>query len=136
MIVWHLPRYHDIKVSRNGCCQVLKRNKLNRLSDNIEKRSRYKFMRFDKKVPGHHAQVDVKFLFFKDEDGQRIYIKPATPRLNGKVERSHLTDKRAFYQVLDDDGDVNLRQKLGQWEDYYNFLRPHQHMQEKRLMKC
>lgn len=29
MIVWHLQRYHDIKVSRNGCYQVLKRNKLN-----------------------------------------------------------------------------------------------------------
>ena len=82
-------------------------------------------MRFDNKVLGHHAQVDVKFLFFKDEDGQRIYIKPATPRLNGKVERSHLTDKRAFYPMLKDDGDVNLRQELGQWADYYNFLRPH-----------
>ena len=29
-------------------------------------------MRFDKKVSCHHAQVDVKFLFFKDEEGQRI----------------------------------------------------------------
>jgi transposase InsO family protein len=25
---------------------------------------------------------------------EHVYIKPATPRLNGKVERSHLTDKR------------------------------------------
>lgn len=23
-------------------------------------------------MPGHHVQVDVKFLFFKDESGQRI----------------------------------------------------------------
>jgi transposase InsO family protein len=56
---------------------------------------------------------------------QHIYIKPATPRLNGKVERSHLTDQREFYQVLDYTGDVNLRKKLAQWEAYYNFLRPH-----------
>lgn len=54
-----------------------------------------------------------------------VYIKPAIPRLNGKVERSHLNDKREFYQMLDYDGDVDLRQKLGQWEDYYNYLRPH-----------
>ena len=46
-IVWHLQRYHDIKVSRNGCYQVLKRNKLNRLPENIKKRSRNKFTRFD-----------------------------------------------------------------------------------------
>ena len=71
-MVWHLQRYHDIEVSRHGCYQVLKRNRLNRLPENIKKRLRNKFTRFDKKVPGHHVQVDVKFLFFKDEDGQRI----------------------------------------------------------------
>ena len=27
--------------------------------------------------------------------------------------------------MLDYNGDVDLRQKLGQWEDYYNYLRPH-----------
>ena len=195
MIVWHLRRYHDITISRNGCYRVLVRNKLNRLPENIKKRSRSKFMRYEKKVPGHHVQVDVKFLFFKDEGGHRIkrfqytaiddctriralkiyeqhnqsssidfinyvvekfpfriktirtdnghefqtkfqwhvsdlgmlhvYIKPATPRLNGKVERSHLTDQREFYQILDYKDDVNLREKLAQWESYYNFLRPH-----------
>ena len=72
MIVWHLQRYHDIKVSRNGCYQVLKRNKMNRLPENIKKRSRNKFTRYEKKVPGHHVQGDVKFLFFNDESGQRI----------------------------------------------------------------
>ena len=72
MMVWHLQRYHDITVSRSGCYQVLKRNKLNRLPENIKKRARNKFTRFDKKVLGHHVQVDVKFLCFKGEDGQRI----------------------------------------------------------------
>ncbi len=65
-----------------------------------------------------------------------VYIKPATPRLNGKVERSHLTDKREFYQMLDYDGDVDLRQKLEQWADDYNDLRPHSAHAEKHLMKC
>lgn len=51
---------------------ALVRNKLNRLPENIKKRSRSKFMRYEKKVPGHHVQIDVKFLFFKDEDDHRI----------------------------------------------------------------
>lgn len=195
VIVWHLERYHGIKISRNGCYQVLLRNGLNRLPENIKKRSRSKFKRYEKKVPGHHVQIDVKFLFFKDSDGKRIkrfqytaiddctriralriyekhnqqssidflnhvvdkfpfrikmirtdnghefqskfhwhaddlglihaYIKPGTPRLNGKVERSHLTDKKEFYQLLEYTDDVDLKKKLNQWEDYYNFIRPH-----------
>ena len=71
-MVWHLQRYHDITISRRVCYQVLKRNKLNRLHENIKKHSRNKFTRLDKKVPGHHVQVNVKFLFFKGEDGQCI----------------------------------------------------------------
>jgi transposase InsO family protein len=45
--------------------------------------------------------------------------------LNGKVERSHLTDQREFYQLLSYKDDVDLNQKLDQWEKYYNFYRPH-----------
>jgi transposase InsO family protein len=56
---------------------------------------------------------------------QHAYIKPASPRLNGKVERSHLTDKREFYQCLEYKDDVDLVNKLAQWESYYNYLRPH-----------
>ena len=60
---------------------------------------------------GHEFQT--KFHWHVSDLGMlHFYIKPATPRLNGKVERSHLTDKREFYQMLDYDGDVNLRQKL------------------------
>jgi transposase InsO family protein len=32
---------------------------------------------------------------------RHIYIKPATPRLNGKVERSHRIDNEEFYRLLD-----------------------------------
>lgn len=28
------------------------------------------------------------------------YIKPSTPRLNGKVERSHRIDEEEFYRML------------------------------------
>ena len=57
-----------------------------------------------------------------------VYIKPATPRLNGKVERSHRIDAEEFYRmlegvVIDDTGLFNER--LQEWEDFYNFNRPH-----------
>jgi transposase InsO family protein len=146
-------------------------------------------------VPGHHVQVDVKFLDFEAEEGGRIpyfqytaiddatriralkiyerhtqqnaidfvdyviakfpfrintvrtdnghefqakfhwhledigirhaYIKPGTPRLNGKVERSHGTDQREFYQLLTYKDDVDLHAKLAEWEAFYNYHRPH-----------
>jgi transposase InsO family protein len=45
--------------------------------------------------------------------------------LNGKVERSHLTDEREFYQLLTFTDDVDLNKKIEQWEQFYNFDRPH-----------
>jgi len=30
------------------------------------------FKRYEKQMPDHHVQVDVKFLFFKDAQGNRI----------------------------------------------------------------
>jgi len=169
MIVWHLERYHDIKISPNGCYRVLVRNKLNRLPENIKKRSRNQFKSNEKKVPGHHVKIDVKFLFFNNKQGKRIkrfqytaiddctriralkiytqhtqvssidflnyvvdkfpfrikmirtdnghkfqtkfhwhvgdlgmihaYIKLGTPRFNGKVNLSHLTDQLEYYTM-------------------------------------
>lgn len=56
------------------------------------------------------------------------YIKPRTPRLNGKVERSHRIDAEEFHRLLDgvviDDAQV-FNDKLQEWEDFYNFNRPH-----------
>lgn len=65
---------------------MLKRNKLNQLPEN-KKRSRNKFTRYEKKVPGLHVQVDVKFLFFKDNDGNRIkrFQYTAIPAQAGKT---------------------------------------------------
>jgi transposase InsO family protein len=57
-----------------------------------------------------------------------VYIKPRTPRLNGKVERSHRIDAEEFYRLLEGQviDDTNLfSQKLQEWEDYYNYHRPH-----------
>jgi transposase InsO family protein len=59
---------------------------------------------------------------------QHVYIKPATPRLNGKVERSHRIDAEEFYRMLSgvvvDDAEL-FNEKLQEWERFYNFERPH-----------
>ena len=193
-ISWYLMRYHGIKVSPAGVWCVLKRNGLNRLPQNQRKRSMEQFKRYEKQVPGHRIQVDVKFLFFTDKGGKRIkryqytaiddatraralriyrrhnqknaidfvdymrnefpfrihtiqtdnghefqaqfhwhcddlgirhiYIKKASPHLNGKVERSHLTDQQEFYQLLEYKGDIDIAKKLRQWELFYNCHRP------------
>jgi transposase InsO family protein len=57
-----------------------------------------------------------------------VYIKPATPRLNGKVERSHRIDQEEFYRMLEgvviDDTEL-FNDRLREWETFYNFNRPH-----------
>lgn len=62
-------------------------------------------------------------------DIRHVYIRPASPHLNGKVERSHRIDEQEVYQMLDQSGvsdDIHLfNEKLGEWEDYYNYHRPH-----------
>jgi len=63
-----------------------------------------------------------------DKGIDHVYIKPRTPRLNGKVERSHRIDAEEFYRLLDGVtiDDVGLfNTKLQEWEDYYNYHRPH-----------
>lgn len=52
-------------------------------------------------------------------------IRPGTPRLNGKVERSHGTDKEEFYQMMEYKNDVDLEKKIREWENFYNYTRPH-----------
>lgn len=54
-----------------------------------------------------------------------VYIRPRSPNLNGKVERSHLTDQLEFYPLLGYNDDVDLAEKLVTWEEYYNVHRPH-----------
>jgi hypothetical protein len=57
-----------------------------------------------------------------------VYIRPATPRLNGKVERSHRIDADEFYRLLEgvviDDSGL-FAERLREWENFYNFDRPH-----------
>lgn len=50
--------------------------------------------------------------------------KPASPHLNGKVERSQRTDKEEFYSTAD----LNLNtltDEIAEWQFYYNWQRTH-----------
>src|SRR6185436_13707368 len=76
------------------------------------------------------AEFQSRFHWYLDRlDIRHVYIRPRTPRLNGKVERSYRVDDQEFYQLLDKDvitDDIHLfNDKLREWEDYYNYHRPH-----------
>jgi transposase InsO family protein len=193
-IKYYLERYHGIKVSESTVSRVLKSHGVERLPKTAPRRALHT-QRYAKTVPGHHVQVDVKFLQLKDQAGKTVkryqytaiddatriralqiypehtqqraiqfmdyvverfpfristirtdrghefqalfhwhvedqgmcdvYIKPQTPQLNGKVERSHRTDQIEFYQLLTYTDDVDLNAKLKAWENFYNYDRPH-----------
>lgn len=193
-IAWYLKRYHEIKISCSSVCRILRRNGMQRLPKKVGRRAVHT-KRYAKKVPGHHIQIDVKFLTLKKQGKHRVrryqytaiddatriralkiydrhnqkssidfidyvvekfpfrintvrtdrghewqakfhwyvedkgirhvYIKPRTPQLNGKVKRSLRTDQDEFYQILNYTDDVDLGKKLAEWENFYNFGRPH-----------
>jgi len=74
----------------------------------------------------HGHEFQAKFHWNLADQGIRhVYIKARTPQLNGKVERSHRTDQQEFYQLLRYKGDVELEARLADWENFYNYQRPH-----------
>jgi transposase InsO family protein len=193
-ITWYLERYHGVETSCSTVYRTLVRQGLRHLPKNVGRRAIHT-RRYAKQVPGHHIQVDVKFLSLQAADGSKVrrfqytaiddatriralkiyrrhnqtsaidfvdhviekfpfrihtirtdrghefqalfhwhvedkgirhvYIKPRTPQLNGKVERSHRSDQEEFYQLLTYTDDVDLNEKLAEWERFYNYDRPH-----------
>ncbi|MEM2914703.1 MAG: integrase core domain-containing protein [Candidatus Bathyarchaeia archaeon] len=64
--------------------------------------------------------------YFLDKGIEHRYIKPHTPRLNGKVERSHRIDEEEFYCMLQGvviDNSKLFNEKLQAWKNFYNFQR-------------
>lgn len=57
-------------------------------------------------------------------------IKPRSPHLNGKVERSQRTDLDEFYSTINIK-DPDLKNKLAEWEFYYNWHRNHSSLGNK-----
>lgn len=168
-IAMYLKRYHDVTISKSGVWRILNRLNMGRLPTS---------QRYEKQLPGHRVQIDVKFIeplasmpqgrrggrnkyfqFTAIDDCTRLrvlriyptpnrataiqfldyviqrlpfqveviqtdngiahtYIKPRTPRLIGKVERSHRIDAEEFYRLLDDviiDDAEAFNDKLRKW---------------------
>ncbi len=62
-ISMYLKRYHDIAISPSGVWRILKRLGINRLpSSQRHKRHVDRWKRYEKPLPGHRVQMDVKFL--------------------------------------------------------------------------
>jgi len=70
-IVWYMARYHDINLSDATVYRILRRHGLNRLPRGTRMRKVHT-KRYNKQVPGHHIQMDVKFLTFKGKGGQKV----------------------------------------------------------------
>ena len=62
-IAMYLKRYHDVEVSQSGIWRILKRLDLNRLpASQRYKRLDKRWKRYEKQLPGHQVQIDVKFV--------------------------------------------------------------------------
>ena len=143
----YLTRFHQQSLAVSSVHRILVRHGLNQLPHNQKHRSFAKrWQRYEKPQPGHRLRREVsradprhpeaalslpghRRLHPEGLDIRHVYIRPRTPHLNGKVERSHRVDDQEFYQLLDKDGitdDIHLfNDKLREWENYYNYHRPH-----------
>jgi len=70
-ITWYLERYHGIKASESSVYRTLVRSGLRRLPKSAPRRAIHT-RRYAKEVPGHHIQVDVKFVSLRNFEGHRV----------------------------------------------------------------
>lgn len=70
-IKWYLERYHDINISESSVYRTLKRNGIKPLKRAVTRKAMGP-KRYAKETPGHHVQVDVKFLIFHTNEGKKI----------------------------------------------------------------
>src|ERR1700748_2344486 len=75
-IAMYLKRYHDVEVSNSGVWRILKRLDLNRLpASQRYKRHDRKWKRYEKPMPGHAVQVDVKFIAPLSSSSRKKYYQ-------------------------------------------------------------
>jgi hypothetical protein len=71
-IAMYLARYHDVTISVSGVWRILKKFELNRLpSSQRYKRHDRKWKRYQRQLPGHQIQIDVKFVDALAGSGRR-----------------------------------------------------------------
>jgi transposase len=99
-ISMYLQRYHDVSVSRSGVWRILERLGMNRLpASQRYKRLDKRWQRYEKQLPGHQVQIDVKFIaplaaakpkrkyyqFTAIDDCTRLRVLRIYPALNQKT---------------------------------------------------
>ena len=90
-IAMYLKRYHDVSISNSGVWRILKRLDMNRLPASQKHKAHDKrWKRYEKQLPGHRVQIDVKF------------IEPLGTAKRGKR-------RRRFYQFTAIDDCTRLR---------------------------
>jgi len=70
-IVWYLEHYHGIKISDATVSRILRRHGLVRLPRGTRMRKVHTKC-YQKQVPDHHIQMNVKFLTFIGEKGEKL----------------------------------------------------------------
>ena len=133
-IAMYLKRYHDIQISPSGIWRI----RVLRIYDRLNQKTAIQFVDYAlEKLPfkveviqtDNGAEFQAQFHYHVLDAGiGHVYIKPATPRLNGKVERSHRIDQEEFYRMLEGvviDDTALFNDRLQEWESFYNFNRPH-----------
>ena len=70
-ITYYLDRYHGIEISESTVTRILRTHGVGRLPKTAPRRALHT-KRYAKKVPGHHVQVDVKFLTLKEVEGNTV----------------------------------------------------------------
>jgi transposase InsO family protein len=90
--------------------------------------------------PIQHIQTDWGTEFFNYDFQYELHehfikyrpIKPKSPHLNGKVERTQQTDKNEFWALFNlNDDTLNLNELALEWQNFYNEKRPHSSLNYK-----
>ena len=69
--MYYLDRYHGIKISESTVSRVLTSHGVGRLPKTAPRRALHT-KRYAKQVPGHHVQVDLKFVQLKNAEGKLV----------------------------------------------------------------
>jgi len=70
-IRYYLERYHGIQISESTVSRVLKSHGVSHVPISVSRRALHS-KRYAKTVPGHHVQVDVKFVQLQDPAGKTV----------------------------------------------------------------
>jgi transposase len=99
-IQMYLTRYHDVQISQSGVWRILHRLDMGRLpASQRYKRRDLRWKRYEKQRPGHHVQVDVKFVEALPQAGATgVAIKPTGRR--GKFYQYTAIDDCTRLRVL------------------------------------